>query len=153
MAQTVKFTQAAVAVGPLTCNDAGIGVRDKVLFTFGSLNLELRKPDFGNQLTVDTQTNVGRLRSGKLRVVRGEFWPTLKIITMNYSVLTKTERDDLKSFLITSHGLEIDFTDWEDVDWTGIIVSDEVPLIAEGRGCPNDDAQYSAALRFMGVKV
>ena len=153
MPQVVKFTQAAVAIGPLTCTDPGIGAAGDVLFSVGLDVLSLRRPDFGNQLTVDTQTNVGRLRGGALRVVRGEFWPSLKIITMNYSVLTKTERDTLATFLTTYQGQEINFRDWEGILWTGVIVSEEVPLIAEARGCIGDDAQYSAALRFMGAKV
>lgn len=147
--QTVDFTHRAVGEVLEPCEpayDPGLSVRDKIELEYGTLVVELRKPEFDNSEVLAANQIIDRYRKGSLRSKRISSRPAYKILTFAFKGLTELERNTLKSFIENSAGQQIKLTDWEDRIWDGFITNDEVSFVQELSG----DCGFSTSLRFMG---
>lgn len=107
--------------------------------------ITIRDPQLGNGERVDTHAVIRRTRSGELKSV--DNWHNNKVHSFSFSVLTRTERNDLESFLITTAGQEITLF-FNSQLWHGFIISPQTDIITE-----KDDCSYEAAFEFRGRRI
>lgn len=156
VSHTVDFASGAAGILPGSCDtdfDPGIGTRANTTlahpYAAPTLTINVRNPSFGNSKITDNQAIVDRYRKGDLRSFRDSNWPTIEILEFNLENLTDAEVTNLENFLETSCGEEIKLTDWENRNWKGLIVNEDLTFINEGR----PPCKKSLLLRFMGSVV
>jgi hypothetical protein len=83
-------------------------------------------------------------RGGTLIVYADPIWPQTQTLALSFSGLTRTEAQNLLTFLETYLGLEIGLLDWEQRYWKGVIMTPDHPVIEDSRG------RFSASFEFEG---
>ena len=133
--------------------DPGISTRTGLRLTFPyvspSVTLDLRVPKFGNTHRATRNVKVRRTITGQLRVARSTTWPIIEELNFSFEALTLAQRDALLSFVEQAAGKEIGLLDHEDRQWRGIILSNAVGVVQEGRS----DCDYAASFTFRGRVV
>ena len=127
-------------------------------FDAPSVTIELRNPDLGNSLQLDTQIRFAKSMDDTLYTYK--YTPATRRYLWNFRGVTKSKKDALHDFVKQSAGREIKVTDFNDVIYQGRI-SNINPLettsvhnISEGNessdACVED---YSFSIEFEGEIV
>jgi hypothetical protein len=104
----------------------------------------LRAPNLGNKDRLGFNRVLRETRGGTLIVYADPIWPQTQTLALSFSGLTRTEAQNLLTFLETYLGLEIGLLDWEQRYWKGVIMTPDHPVIEDSRG------RFSASFEFEG---
>jgi len=107
--------------------------------------LNLRRPQFGNAKSVDTNALVDSYRNGRTRAFKASTWPTTKVLSFTLAHLTDIQKSELEEFFEASQADEVGIIDWENKTWRGVFLNDEFDFAELHRS-----NRHELALRFMG---
>lgn len=109
-------------------------------------SLMMRKPEFGNVDSVDTQTEVKRSRSGERRVYYRS--PVYRAQILRFDNLSRKKAEEVKDFFVALRGQEIRFIDHESRTWRGHVLNRNIEVVFDA---PDQGASFS--LEFEGETV
>jgi hypothetical protein len=109
--------------------------------------MNLRSPEYGNTLTLDTQVIVARTQDGDLVSIHDPSWPTIESFSVTIRALSESERWATINFLVENIGNEIQLDDHELNTWEGIIL-DRPQVTQTGPGC-----LYEVSFAFEGKRI
>ncbi len=112
--------------------------------TTPTLTVTLRNPEFGNIDRIDTNMIERESRHGSSITYKDADWPVIRTKVYNFTTITKTVIDGLKTFLTTSAGLKIKLTDHNGDSFTGIIATAENEIVTT-----KDTCSYDVGFEFM----
>lgn len=107
--------------------------------------MQLRSPDFGNTITLDTGVINSRSQDGDLIQIRDSAWGFEDSFTVKFSGLSEDQKNGLIDFYESNIGQQITFIDHESRTWLGFLTS-KILFTQIGEGC-----QYTASFSFLGV--
>lgn len=96
--------------------------------------MNIRKPIFGNRLTVDTQSIVRRTLSGETKVTRAATWPRFTSQAIEFRALSDSQKEQYQIFLTANAGRLMTVTDHLERQWHGVIQDNPV-FTREGDKC------------------
>ena len=99
-----------------------------------SLEVILRAPEMDDRDRNAYSRVKGETRGGKIRVYADPIWPKVRTLAVTITGITETEVDELQTFLDTTLGQEIGFTDWKGNLWSGTITNPDEVASQDGRG-------------------
>lgn len=136
-------------VTPSVCPNGGTAVypRNIVVFSQGTTNIELPRPEIGNTERYDFTRINRRSRGGDLIVFRDEQWPKTKTLAITFNWLTENQKQDILSFMQTTVGQQVNFQDHYGNTWLGFIMTPANKVTQESRN------NKSLSLEFQGVKT
>jgi hypothetical protein len=106
----------------------------------------LRSPKFGNTRTIAIQTLVRRNVGSEIKVAFDPNWPKTEAFKMTFEALKTAQKDAVINFLIQNQGQVIEFVDFENQTWVGVISSKRVDIVdVRGDGCT-----FELTLEFQG---
>lgn len=89
--------------------------------------LDLRDPDFGNSFKFVPNTRIHRTMDNDLRTLQGNA-PTWEGFTCHFTALNQEQIDTFKAWIYATFGTIVKFIDFEGRTWTGIVVSQSIPI-------------------------
>jgi hypothetical protein len=107
----------------------------------------LRSPEFGNTFTLDTNAIVTKSMDGNTVFIYDPSWPKIDRFKIQFKALSRQQIDTLIQFFIGTAGQEILYTDHEDRDWLGMVITESPTVRQYGRGC-----QWETEFEFEGVR-
>jgi len=116
-----------------------------VTIVYDTDTLILPNPNYGNSETHNLQTKFQMAMSGKMYSYIKT--PVTKKLFMIFTALTSTNINEIKTFIKDNIYQTVILTDWDNVDWTGKILSNPLETIKPNRGF------FSMILEFEGQKV
>lgn len=116
-------------------------------YPFGAPSTEvtLRNPQFGNTNRLNFMRIKTTTRGGTLLVFADPQWPKEQTFSLQIAGLSKTQVDDLQTFLKLTLGKEIGLVDHESRRWKGFITTPNMDVTQIGRHA------YSVNFEFEGV--
>lgn len=111
-----RYTDKFIATEPLVNP-----VNSAVTFTFGSFNLSIRAPDFGNTLNLEFSRVTQKTRGNDSILARTSTWPKTKLMNLTFSCLKESEKDRFKELLRISLGRFLTYTDHFGRNWNVLI--------------------------------
>ena len=112
-----------------------------ITLTYGVTSIELKNPELGNSESVDVKTKFRRSMSGDQHSFIST--PELRLLNLQFVELGASKYAELLTFLEGASGQEIDYTDFEDVEWAGHIMAGTIEFQATKNG-------YNVAFVFEG---
>jgi hypothetical protein len=103
-------------------------------------------PQFGDSEDVNTQVIAQRSRNGSLYTFARD--PSYQNLQLLFENLTVDQKSDFKTFMDTSKGLRIKYTDHESVDWVGVIITDPLKFENMGRNHTCNEDIFSLSLEI-----
>lgn len=136
---------------PLT-NPKTLVNRTTVLFQYPfdtpSLTLELRNPELNDQRTIDL-SRIQRYSIGReLILYRSNNWPKFLSLSYSFRGLKLQQSDNIKTFIKTTLGKEIKFTDYQSQEYKVIITNPREFISEEFANCG-----FTWAVNLQGVLV
>jgi|SRR3989304_39696 len=120
-----------------------------------ALQINLRRPDYGNQWSVETRVKQVRNMNGKLFTFKAD--TTIYKISMRFSHLDARKRFELEYFLEQTAGEEVRLFDWNGLQWRGRILTDPIEFTDDTRGrqlsSTADNVFVSVQLEFEGTRL
>lgn len=107
--------------------------------------MNLRSPDFGNTVTVDTGVVNARSQDGDLIQIYDPSWGHEDSFSVEFSGLSEETKLQLEDFYVGNIGQEIEFTDHETRRWLGFLTS-KITFRQAGPGC-----LFTASFTFLGA--
>lgn len=107
--------------------------------------MQLRSPDYGNTVTLDTGVVNARSQDGDLIQIYHSSWPHEDSFSVEFSGLSEEIKLQLEAFYVDNIGQEIEFTDHETRRWLGFLTS-KITFKQTGPDC-----LFTAAFSFLGV--
>lgn len=96
--------------------------------------MTIKKPIFGNRLTVDTQSITRRTLSGETKVTRATTWPRITSQAVEFRALSDSQKEQYQIFLIANAGRLMTVTDHLERQWSGVIQDNPI-FTREGDRC------------------
>lgn len=115
-----------------------------VTLVFGSHNLTLRSPEFGNVRRRHTSRINRVTRGGKLIIASGNNWPKYDVLNLQFTLLKEDDKDLFLTIYNESLGQDVTYTNHEGRVWEGIILD---PTIVENLG---DNCSYDLSFELEG---
>jgi hypothetical protein len=113
----------ACAVVPIAPACVEVYHRNSVIFSYGTLSIELRNPELGNSEQFEWNRINKRSRGNELIIYRDSNWPKARKFVYNFSALTEIKKQQLLLFLSETIGQKINLLDYEGRSWDGIITT------------------------------
>ena len=110
----------------------------------GTTVVELRDPDFGNQLKVEITRINRKSRGGDQIIYKDLAWPITKTISYKFSYLSQTDVYNLMNFINLTLGQNILLIDFETRSWIGVIITPAAKITQPER------EGFSAQFEFQG---
>jgi len=109
--------------------------------------MELRSPNFGNVVTLDTGVINARTQDGELVQIYHDEWGHEDSFNVDFSGLSEVEKWALVDFYQNNIGQQIVFKDHENRQWLGFLTT-KITFRQTGPGC-----QYTANFGFLGTLI
>lgn len=106
---------------------------DNVTLMFQDLELQLRRPIFGNLDRMSYSKISRRLRGNKLEIHREASWPKFERITFDFEHLTQKKVQEAQYFFKRSLGKDISIIDFQGVSWVGFVTTPEIEIVQNKR--------------------
>ena len=104
-------------------------------------------PNLGNRDRL-SMTRINReTRGGSLIIYADPLWPKVETLVLSFSGLSRTESQNLLSFIENHLGEEIRLIDYEDRLWQGVITVVQDPVVQDSR------KSFTGSFEFEGTKV
>ena len=113
--------------------------------------ITLRRPNFGNEETIQLFGIARKTLGQELKTFRDTLWPQTTQLQFDFEALSLTQVNDLITFYTNNLGIEITYTDYEGVDWSGFITNPS--LIIVNNGATEASCKYSVKVTFEGYRV
>lgn len=107
--------------------------RDHTTLTFGSISIDIRNPDFGDEETIGLMRVNHNTIGGDKYIFRDSSWPKEKKKKFVFSYLSQEDTLKLKNFVKQSLGKKITLIDYETKTYEGIILTPACNIIQGGR--------------------
>lgn len=91
--------------------------------------LTLKTPEFGNRDRRHFQRIKRDLRGGGFNLFADSSWPRQTLLLMTFARVKTEEKEGVLTFLSDTLGQEIEFRDWENRVWRGVIRNPDAPAI------------------------
>ena len=101
-------------------------------FVGPTVTLVLKNPAFGNTSTFSRSAIHRKTRGGDDIVAADPNWPTIEVQNLVIENICESDIDDVISFLNTSLGQKIGLLDWENRQWSGVILAPETDIVQTG---------------------
>lgn len=115
--------------------------------------MSLRNPEFGNIWRLTRNTIIHRTLGGTLHTFQAGK-PTWEGFSFKFRALNSDQVTELKTFLLQNAGEIVTLTDFENRQWTGIVVSESVKIVKGRRnprvGSPNYSCNFEMSFDFQG---
>jgi len=116
----------------------------------------LPSPQLGNGEVQDIKTKFRRAMDGTMHSFIST--PALRILTLSFTGVKRSQYMDLINLLLASSGSEVKYTDYDSVVWEGRIINDPAEFTADGPLDSENQASsvdcveaYSFSLQFEGT--
>jgi len=115
--------------------------------------VELRAPNLDNRER-QAFTRINReTRGGTLSIFSDPTWPSINTLVLSFSGLSKTEVEEVQTFMVAHIGQEVGLFDWEGRLWTGIITTPNEQAVQDGKGAGSCIGRYTISFEFEGVLI
>jgi len=114
-------------------------------------DVTLRNPNLGDARQLSVYIRLKKSMSGV--VVTYKSTPTTQKLLLTFRHLTKVKIDSLRTFISTSMGSEIKYTDHTSIVWRGYILSDPIEFVTQGRKGGSCIEISTVTFEFQGTKV
>lgn len=106
---------------------------DHITLTYQGLELQLRRPIFGNMERLNFSKINRRIRGNNLNLYRDNTWPKFKRLVFDFEHLTQDKVREAQYFFHVSLGKDISIIDFQGLGWLGFIVTPEIEIIQQTR--------------------
>lgn len=114
-----------------------------VTFTYGTLSVQLRNPDFGDKEDIEIRRINRKTRGGDLVMYRDPSWPKFVTYDWKWSFLKQSDLYRMLDFMKRSLGQRITVVDYEGRTLSNAIITTPAEQFSQdGR------EDYKAALKF-----
>lgn len=139
----------AVPTPTLNFHSSGGSIKHtNVIWTFGNFTFTCRAPDFDNSEELQFSRVSRRSRAGDLIIYRDPMWPESIVLTLPYSLLGETDKNNFIYLFKLSLGKLVTYVDHWGLTWSGIILNPGEPVIQYGR-----DTRYKTQVKLQGGRV
>lgn len=98
---------------------------------FGATNIQLPRPEYGNNKKFDFSRINRRSRGGDLIIFRDEEWPKTVTLNMSFHWLKETQKVQLLQFMYDTLGKQVVFLDHYGNTWDGYIMTPSAQIVQE----------------------
>lgn len=103
----------------------------------------IRKPIFGNKMSLSNQTVTKKTLNGETKIVNQSVWPTTRHLSVEFRALTLAQKQQMETFMKGTAGQLITVQDHENKLWSGVAVGD--PIFTQER----DTCMWGLTFDFM----
>lgn len=119
-----------------------------ITLSFEGQPIIIRAPNFGNTDTLSSP-RINRKPRGNYPVLmyRSNRWPVFQQLSYSFTFLDQLEATALLNFIRKTLGKEVTLIDYENITWTGIILTPETEIVEENK------KGFSVEFDFHGKKA
>lgn len=122
--EAINTTPPTLATGTLTLTYP---------FVMPTTTLVLKNPALGNTSIFSRSAVHRKTRGGDDVVAADPSWPTVEVQTLTIENICESDIDDLIEFLNNSLGQKIGLLDWENRQWSGVVLAPQSDIVQTGR--------------------
>jgi hypothetical protein len=122
-------------------------VPNHMTLTFGTLEIQLRRPSFSNLDRLQFNSINKRSRGNTLIHYRDKNWPKSERLTFDFEWLTQKQCQDAQYFFKRSLGKDISIVDFQGDSWIGFVTTPEISIVQ------NERVGFSFSMEFEGIET